>query len=152
MCNTNHRLCCLYSCPQSKVNLMVFFAMFYSLQINFVTVSAYYNRQLNLETFFLVLKRVSFLFWIEELHWDVGLQKIHKVSNLKERGILFSKEIFKFAVNGFIDRKMGHTVDYIPSKVKAVFCQNLLLFITNCWNFAGKGKFKFLACLCKLNI
>ena len=25
MCNTNHRLCCLYSCPQSKVNLMVFF-------------------------------------------------------------------------------------------------------------------------------
>ena len=48
--------------------MVFFFAMFYSLQINFVTVSAYYNRQLNLETFFLVLKRVSFLFWILELH------------------------------------------------------------------------------------
>lgn len=68
--------------------------MFSSLQINFVTVSAYYNRQLNLETFFQVLKRVSFLFWVLELHWDVGLQKTHEVSNLKERGMLFSKEIF----------------------------------------------------------
>ena len=74
--------------------MVFFFAMFSSLQINFVTVSAYYNRQLNLETFFQVLKRVSFLFWILELHWDVGLQKIHEVSNLKERGMWFSKEIF----------------------------------------------------------
>ena len=48
--------------------MVFFFAMFSSLQINFVTVSAYYNRQLNLETFFQVLKRVSFLFWILELH------------------------------------------------------------------------------------
>ena len=32
------------------------------------------------------------------------------------------KRFFKFVVNGLIDRTMGRTVDYIPSKVKAIFC------------------------------